>query len=230
MQSPVPQCLELVQLSSSQTLWSLESMSRWFLGNWEATLCILISMESPEHLWRRFLQSYLQIYLSYSINRQKSLKFLDSCSQHRCLFRSSHPFRLPPFFPDVSNPSEMRTLLLSALWFWLGRGMFFLRALEFPKAARWVCLFPQHFKACTVLWLLGFRAALAPDKSVEENPPEHGVLQPAAEEWPTTSASQCQTTQRWDAEICSFLAALRKGQFRGRRKLAELCVTVKTSE
>lgn len=60
---------------------------------------------------------------------------------------------------------------------WAGKRMFFLRALQFPKAAGWVCLFAQHFKACPVPWLLSFGAALVPDKSVEENPPEHGLLQ-----------------------------------------------------
>lgn len=73
--------------------------------------------------------------------------------QHKSLFKRSYPFRLSLSFPyDVSYPSEMKTILLLTFWFWLWRRMFFLWELEFPQAARWACLFPEHFKACTVLW------------------------------------------------------------------------------
>lgn len=223
MQGPVPQCLEwdFAQLRSSQTLWCLGCMSRCFLGNRESTLCIFISVESPELLWHRILQSYLQIYLNYSINRQNSLKFLDFCSQHRCLFRRSHPSRLSLMFQAQLEPGLSPWL---ALWFGLGRGMFFLRAPEFPKAAARVCLFPQHFKACPVPWLLGFWAALVSDRSEEENPPEPRVLQPPAEEWPTHSGSQCQTTS---AEMLKFVPSWHCS---GKANFVGEALSVKTSE
>lgn len=111
--------------------------------------------------------------------------------QHVSLFKRSCPFRLSLSFPyDVSVQSETKTILLLTFWFWLCRRMFFLRELDFPQAAGWACLFPEHFKACTVPWLHVIRAALVPDKSAEENPLEHWMLQPSAEEWPTTSASR----------------------------------------
>lgn len=176
-------------------------MSRCFLDHWEITLCIVISTEPPEHLWHRFLQSYLQIYLSYSINCQKSLKFLDSCSQQRCQFRRSHPFRLSLFFPAVSNPSERRTLLLLGTVLWAGKrdvlpaGVSKGRVELFLSPAFQSLPCAVAFPCVTKVW----RKKISP---------EHRVLQPPAEEWPTPSASQIPTTQSWDAGICSF-------QFRG---------------
>lgn len=83
--------------------------------------------------------------------------------------------------------------------------MFFLRELEFPQAASWACLLPEHFKACTVLWLHVIRAALGPDKSVEENPLEHWMLQPSAEEWPTTSAFQRSPARPRSAKMLKYV-------------------------
>lgn len=64
---------------------------------------------------------------------------------------------------------------------------------------------------------------LVPDESAEENPLEHRVLQPSAEERPTSPTLACPTTQPHGAKICSLPAALENGQFSGRRKLAEPC-------
>ena len=132
--------------------------------------------------------------------------------QHTSVFKRSCAFRLSLFFPyDVSNQSEMKTTLLLTFWFWLWR-MFFLRDLVFPQAASWACLFPERFKACTVLWLHVIRAALVPDKSAEENPLEHWMLQPSAEEWPTTSASQRSPARPRSAKMLKYVLSWQRSR------------------
>lgn len=218
MQSPVPQCLvwDLAQLSSSQTLWCLGCMSRCFLGNWETNLYVVISMESPEFSWHQILQSYLQIHLSYSINCQNLLEFLDFCLQTRGLFRRCHPFRLSLFFPHVSNPSGTRTLLVAGTLIGAGKRDVFPASAGVSEGGWLRLFFSPAFQSlpCPV-------AALVSDRSVEENPPEHWVLQPPAEEWPTPLSLPMPDHERWDAEICPFLALPRKSQFRGRSSVCK---------
>lgn len=97
--------------------------------------------------------------------------------QHTSFLKRSCPFRLSlSFLYDVSDQSETKTILMLTFWFWLWRRMFFLRELEFPQAASWACLLLVYFKAGTVPWLHVISAALAPDKSVEENPLELWML------------------------------------------------------
>lgn len=187
-----------------------------FLGNWKTTLCIAISMESPEHLWASvFVTLFANLSVLFNKSPKVALNSLTPVPNTNVCLGDPIPSGCPSSFLMFQIQVKQGLSLWLALWFGLGRGVFFL---EFPRAASWVCLFPQRFKACPVPWLLGFWAASVSDKKCggKKNLLSTGCCNLLQMSGQTPSASRCQTTQRWDAEICSLLALLGKGQFRGR--------------
>lgn len=140
-----------------------------FLGNREITLCVAISMESPEHLWP---SGFVDLPANFSDLFNKSpkvtLNSLTPVPNTDVCLGDPIPSGCPSSFLMFQTQVKRGLSSCLALWFGLGWGVFFL---EFPKAASWVCLFPQHFKACPVPWLLGFWAVLVSDKSMEGKQP-----------------------------------------------------------
>lgn len=186
MHSPAPQCLEwdLAEfLTDSLMLGMHVQVLFWQLEN-----CFMhCHLHGISWTFVASVFATLSVNLSELFNKlpKVALNFLNPVPSTDVYLGDPIPSGCPSSFLMFQTQVKRGLSSWLALWFGLGTGMFFLPVLEFPKAANWVCLFPWYFKACPVPWLLGFWAALASDKSVEEkNPPEHRVLQPPAEEWP----------------------------------------------